>query len=210
MPLVTDFRAAAELNEASYSSGDINKTLHAVIGAWKSGIAKNDQYKAGGSKHYGPGWNKINDVIIQMYPNILKKEGNKNVVDTAVAAKIDAAKVLAAVSGDADVVSYSVSAGAKEEVEVEGTSEADIERLTYEEQLDSLKTAMKLLISNATQAIFISGRGGTGKTQNVEDELQAAGKTDGDGYVKITGTSSTAGLYRILFQHRKEILLLDD
>jgi hypothetical protein len=50
----------------------------------------------------------------------------------------------------------------------------------------------------------------TGKTQNVEDELKAAGKTDGDGYVKITGTASTAGIYRILFQHRKEIILFDD
>jgi hypothetical protein len=50
----------------------------------------------------------------------------------------------------------------------------------------------------------------TGKTQNVEDELHAAGKTDGDGYAKITGTASTAGIYRILFQHRKEILLFDD
>ena len=50
----------------------------------------------------------------------------------------------------------------------------------------------------------------TGKTQNVEDELHTAGKTDGDGFVKITGTASTAGIYRILFQHRKDILLFDD
>lgn len=50
----------------------------------------------------------------------------------------------------------------------------------------------------------------TGKTQNVEDELHAAGKKDGDGYMKITGSASTAGIYRIMFQNRKSILLFDD
>lgn len=50
----------------------------------------------------------------------------------------------------------------------------------------------------------------TGKTQTVEDELHAAGKTDGEGFYKVTGSASTAGIYRILFQHRKEILLFDD
>jgi hypothetical protein len=50
----------------------------------------------------------------------------------------------------------------------------------------------------------------TGKTQNVEDELHAAGKTDGDGYYKVTGSASTAGIYRIMFQNRKNILLFDD
>jgi hypothetical protein len=69
---------------------------------------------------------------------------------------------------------------------------------------------MKLLMSNATNSIYLAGRGGTGKTQNVEDELHAAGKTDGDGFFKVTGSASTAGIYRILFQNRKEILLFDD
>lgn len=50
----------------------------------------------------------------------------------------------------------------------------------------------------------------TGKTQNVEDELHAAGKTDGNGYYKVTGSASTAGIYRVMFQNRKNILLFDD
>lgn len=167
IPMITDFTRVAEINEARYSSGEISKTLTAVIAAWKQGIHMNDQYKAGGSKKFGAGWNMINGLIIKMYPNILQKEGTKNVVNQQVVAKLDAAKILAAVSGDDEVVSYSVQPGQKEEVEVEGTSEADIERLSYEEQLDSLKTAMKLLMQNATQALFISGRGGclAGKTE---------------------------------------------
>ena len=82
--------------------------------------------------------------------------------------------------------------------------------MNYEEQLDALKTGVKLLTNNATNAIFLAGRGGTGKTQTVEDVLAAAGKTDGDGYFKITGSASPPGVYRLLFQHKKEILLFDD
>lgn len=50
----------------------------------------------------------------------------------------------------------------------------------------------------------------TGKTQTVEDMLTAAGKTDGDGYFKITGSATPAGIYRLLFQHKKDIVLFDD
>lgn len=50
----------------------------------------------------------------------------------------------------------------------------------------------------------------TGKTQTVEEMLAAAGKSDGDGYFKITGSATPAGIYRLLFQHRKEIVLFDD
>jgi hypothetical protein len=155
IPMITDFAAVAELNEATYSAGEVSKTLHSVLAAWKQGIHQNDQYKAGGSKKYGAGWNKINGIIVSMYPNILQKQGNKNVVNHEVAAKLDAARILAALSGDEEVVAYSVQSGSKEEVEVDGASDADIDRLTYEEQLDSLKTGMKLLMANATNAIFV-------------------------------------------------------
>ena len=50
----------------------------------------------------------------------------------------------------------------------------------------------------------------TGKTQTIEDMLHAAGKEDGDGYFKITGSATPVGIYRILYTHRKEIILFDD
>lgn len=210
MPMITDFTSVAELNEASYSAGEISKTVSNVINALRQGVSPGDQYKAGGQKHYGPGWGKVNDAIKQLYPNMFQKQGIKVLIDTSIAAKIDSAKVIAVMGGDPDVVSYSVTGGSKEEIEVQGATEEDIERLTYEEQLDSLKTGMKLLMANATNSIYLAGRGGIGKTQTVEDELHAAGKTDGQGFFKVTGSASTAGIYRILFQNRKEILLFDD
>lgn len=210
IPMITDFSAVRELNEASYSSGDIAKTVANVIHALSQGISPGDQHKAGGAKKYGAGWNKVIDAIKQIYPGVFQKQGVKILIDTAAASKIDVNRILAGFGADSEVVAYSTSAGTKEEIEVEGTSEADLDRLTYEEQLDSLKTAMKLLMSNATQQIYLAGRGGTGKTQNVEDELHAAGKTDGNGYYKVTGSASTAGIYRVMFQNRKNILLFDD
>lgn len=210
IPMITDFTAVAALNEASYSSGEIGKTISNVINALKQGVSPSDQYKAGGPKHYGPGWAKVIEAIKSKYPSVLQKRGVKFHVDTSAVSKIDAAKLMAALGSDDDVVSYTTANGSKEEIEVEGTSEADIERLTYEEQLESLQTGMKLLMANATNSIYVQGRGGTGKTQNVEDELHAAGKKDGDGYMKITGSASTAGIYRIMFQNRKSILLFDD
>lgn len=50
----------------------------------------------------------------------------------------------------------------------------------------------------------------TGKTQTVEDTLAAMGKTDGDGFFKISGSISPSGLYRVLFEHRNELILSDD
>jgi hypothetical protein len=112
----------------------------------------------------------INEAIETLYNGVggvFQKQGVKILVDTAAASKIDVNRILAGFGADSDVVAYSTSAGTKEEVEVEGASEADLDRLTYEEQLDSLKTAMKLLMSNATNSLYLAGRGGclAGKTE---------------------------------------------
>jgi hypothetical protein len=50
----------------------------------------------------------------------------------------------------------------------------------------------------------------TGKTQNVEDTLSSLGKSDGKGYFKVSGSISAPGLYRLLFEHKNEIILADD
>lgn len=210
IPMITDFSAVRELNEASYSSGDIAKTVANVIHALSQGISPGDQHKAGGAKKYGAGWNKVIDAIKQIYPGVFQKQGVKILIDTAAASKIDANRILAGFGADSEVVAYSTTAGTKEEIEVEGASEADVERVSYEEQIQNLKTGIKLLVAGATQAIIVQGAGGVGKTQTVEDTLAAMGKTDGDGFFKISGSISPSGLYRVLFEHRNELILSDD
>lgn len=86
----------------------------------------------------------------------------------------------------------------------------DIERIAYEDQLEDLKALIALTVKGASNALFIAGRGGVGKTFTVEETLNKMGLRDGDGYFKQTGSASAAGIYRLLFQHRKDVVLFDD
>ena len=88
--------------------------------------------------------------------------------------------------------------------------EKGLERLTFEQQLDDMRQAVRLLSRNVTNAVFIGGRGGVGKTFNVEEVLDEMGLQDGDGYFKNAGSISAAGLYRLLFKHRNELIMFDD
>lgn len=85
-----------------------------------------------------------------------------------------------------------------------------IERVAYEQQLEDLSILMKLIIKGKSNALFVAGRGGTGKTQTVETELAKAGLQDGDGYYKNTGSASPIGIYGSLFDNKTGIVLFDD
>lgn len=207
IPLVTDFNM---LTEAIYASGELHKTVTNIINALSQGISIADMTKMGGTKKYGPRFPKAVEAIKQNHGNLFHKEGLKHIIDPGKVKQIDAAKVLAYISGGDDAIAFTTSAGGKETVEVDGASEQDIERMTYEESLDALQTGMKLLMSNASNSLWVAGRGGTGKTVTVEKMLKAAGKTDGEGYFKITGSATPSGIYRLMYEHRNDILLFDD
>lgn len=87
---------------------------------------------------------------------------------------------------------------------------AGIERVAYEQQLDDLAILMKLIIKGKSNALFVAGRGGTGKTQTVETELAKAGLQDGGGYYKNTGSASPIGIYGSLYDNKSGIVLFDD
>jgi hypothetical protein len=210
LPMVTDFTQVHTINEANYSSGELKKTVTNIIHALEQGISISDQNKMGGVKKYGPRWNKAIEAIKRNHGNLFTKQGLKHIIEPSQVKKIDTAAVLAYISGGDDVIAFTASAGSKEMVEVDGASEQDIERMTYEESLEALQSGVKLLMANATNGLFLAGRGGVGKTANVEDVLAAAGKSDGQGYYKVAGSASPAGMYRILFEHKDEIILFDD
>jgi hypothetical protein len=67
-----------------------------------------------------------------------------------------------------------------------------------------------MTISGASNALFVSGAGGVGKTFNVEATLGKMGLSDGNGFFKNTGSASAAGIYLAMFLHRDSILLFDD
>jgi hypothetical protein len=116
--------------------------------------------------------------------------------------KIGGVKVAVKKGGSGDTVSTAIPAGIPDG--------KDIEKIAYEDQLDDLKSLITLTVKGASNALFIAGRGGVGKTFTVEEQLAKMGMRDGDGYFKQTGSASAAGIYRLLFQHRKDVVVFDD
>lgn len=101
--------------------------------------------------------------------------------------------------------------GGKKEVFLKTKQEEQIEdRVPFVDSLQHLEGLTTSIIKGAFNALFVAGKGGTGKTQTVERVLESHGLSDGHGYFKNTGSASAAGVYTLLYHHRNEIILFDD
>lgn len=158
---------------------------------------------------------KVLNQIRMDYPSFFEKQGrslvfkgtDKDLEDLKadkdkVVDKIGGVKVQIKKGGSGDTVNTAVPPGVPDG--------KDIEKVAYEDQLEDLKALIALTVKGASNALFIAGRGGVGKTFTVEETLNKLGLRDGDGYFKQTGSASAAGIYRLLFQNRKGIVLFDD
>lgn len=167
--------------------------------------------------NYGSGVSRIIGYLRTTHPysTLFSKDG-RGVVFSGSDADIKAIrnskdKILDDIGG----VKIVVSKGGTKETYFPGAQESaiesvGIEKIAYEIQLEHLKVLMKLIVKGASNALFVAGRGGTGKTQTVESELAKAGLQDGNGYFKNTGSASPYGIYTSLFNNRKGIVLFDD
>ena len=93
----------------------------------------------------------------------------------------------------------------KAEIEVQKS-----ERVAYSDSLEHLEGLVTGIVKGAFNALFVAGKGGTGKTQTVERVLGQHGLSDGQGYFKNTGSASAAGVYTLLYHNRDNIILFDD
>jgi hypothetical protein len=157
---------------------------------------------------------KIFDEIEAQNPAIIKKVGRQYIWKGT---KKDVTKLLSQKSnilGAIGAVSGTIRSGSSKETYAENPQlaeiEADKEKLTYEKQLADLENLIKMTVSGASNALFVAGRGGIGKTYTVEKILSDIGLSDGNGYFKNTGTASAAGIYSLLFKHQNEIVFFDD
>jgi len=161
----------------------------------------------------GPGV-KIFDSLSTAYPSFIEKQGVKYVwVGTPKdlkQIKSEKGKIMARIG----VVSGVVSKGAAKEKYTYSPEVKEIEenreRLSFESQLKDLENLVKLTISGSANALFVSGKGGVGKTHTTEKILADMGLRDGNGYFKNTGSASAAGLYSLLFRYKNDILFFDD
>ena len=157
---------------------------------------------------------KIFDALSAAYPNYIEKQGIKYVwvgkAKDLKQIKAEKGKIMARIG----VVSGTVSKGAAKEKygyspELDEL-EKNQERLSFESQLKDLENLVKLTVSGASNALFVSGKGGVGKTFTTEKILSSLGLRDGNGYFKNTGSASAAGLYSLLFKYKNDIVFFDD
>jgi hypothetical protein len=163
---------------------------------------------------YGVPGVKIFDSLSTAYSNFIEKQGIKYVwVGTKKdlkRIKDEKGKIMARLG----IVSGTITKGPAVEKYVYSPEveeiEADRERLSFEAQLKDLENLVKLTINGAANALFVSGKGGVGKTHTTEKILSGMGLSDGNGYFKNTGSASAAGIYSLLFRYRNDIIFFDD
>jgi hypothetical protein len=157
---------------------------------------------------------KIFDEMEAQNPAIIKKVGRQYIWKGS---KKDEKKLLSQKSNILTAIgatSGTIRSGSAKETYAHDSQldelEANKEKLTYEKQLADLENLIKMTVSGASNALFVAGRGGIGKTFTVEKVLNGMGLSDGNGYFKNTGTASAAGIYSLLFKHQNEIVFFDD
>jgi len=110
--------------------------------------------------------------------------------------------------GAAELVVQKGGSGEEYDVDVELESSG---RVTFSESIQDLEALTQLLIDGGTNAMFVAGKGGTGKTQHVEKVLEKEnGLKQGSGYYRIAGTITPVMLYTFMYKYRDQILLFDD
>lgn len=108
-----------------------------------------------------------------------------------------------------------VTGGGSKEVFLKTSQEEAVEaagsdRVPFGDALEHLEGLVEGTIKGAFNALFVAGKGGTGKTQTVEKVLKRHGMSRGNGYYRIAGSASAAGIYPFLYHHKNDIILFDD
>jgi hypothetical protein len=112
---------------------------------------------------------------------------------------------IASIVSESAIEAILVTSAPKTEVKV------DEPKTEYEKQLDNLDQLIKGVIKqNLSNAFVLCGRGGVGKTHNVEVAISELGLSEGKNYTRIAGTASPVSVYKTLFDYRKAVILFDD
>lgn len=206
IPLNESFELSTQLNEAV----DPNRAFEGVV----SIISSPDFIKYKVWLEWKSIGIKIFDALEAMNPGLIEKTGKKYVwngsakdVKTLLSQKDKVLNQIGTVRGKVSSGSAKETYSHNKEID---EIESQRERLAYTKQLEDLENLIKMTISGASNALFVAGRGGIGKTHTVEKVLQASGLSDGNGYFKNTGTASAAGIYSLLFKYKDDIVLFDD
>jgi hypothetical protein len=190
---------------------DMDEVFYGVLG-----IIQEPNFKKGDvwASYKGAG-GKVFDAIAKTYPELLVKSGTSYVWKGS---KSDVAKIGAKgkeeifnqIGATKAIISKATGNETIKSNPATDKLEKNIEKLSYDRQIVDLERLVIATVTGASNAVFVAGRGGIGKSYTVEKTLASLGLTDGKGYFKNTGTASAAGIYSLLFKHNGSVILFDD
>lgn len=200
-----------EARSSSMSFQDYEKMYDEIVDF----IAEPNFVKSKIYTSYGSPGVKIWDAIERTYSTLIVKQGIKYAwkgkakdITRIKAEKISVLDKIGVVHGTVSRATNKEKYKYSDDVEA---LENDRERLAFEAQLLDLENLVKLTVTGgAANALFVSGKGGVGKTFTTEKILHELGLRDGSGYFKNTGSASAAGIYSLLFRYKNDIIFFDD
>jgi len=195
------------LEEDVVESGDMVDGIIDMLA--QPGFSKSKVYNA----YRSPGYKVINALVAE-YSDVITKQVTKYVFDGSEsdiqAMKNNKERIMKTAGITAGTVT-AVSSPEKIAPDADTVRvEENWERIAFEQQLKDLRNLIRLVLGGASNGLFVAGRGGIGKTWNVEEELKEAGLSDGNGYHSTPAGVSTAGLYNLLFRYQHDLLVFDD
>lgn len=81
---------------------------------------------------------------------------------------------------------------------------------SMQEKFKYIHDIVQMVVDGVNPSAMITGRPGIGKTFLVKDTLKKAKLKEGEDYLFVSGHSSAFGLYRLLYEHQDEFIVLDD
>lgn len=116
------------------------------------------------------------------------------------------------VSEDEEVVTSKVPSETKEADKkvIKAQKEVEYEFQNPEEIFEDLETYINMVIDGDMYSLLLTGQAGVGKTFLVTKTLNERGLERNKDYFKITGKTTAAGMYMLLYQHNGKMLLFDD
>ena len=167
-------------------------------------------YKTTGKKIWEELVNRYPDDIINVGTAsraLWSYQGNRSSAKKMRDDKESILRAIGAVKVSVSAVSGSENYPGSEPAELVGQ---DLKRLTFEEQLKDMSNLIKMTLRGASNACFIAGRGGIGKSYTTEQILAEGGLTDGNGYHLNKASVSASGLYDLLFENMHGLVVFDD
>ena len=101
-------------------------------------------------------------------------------------------------------------------------------RFTVARRFEMMESITEMVINGYQRAMIVSGCGGTGKTYNIMNKIYEHGLTEVEAdinsddvvidesfdcntnYIKVTGATSPTGLYRLLYENKNSMIIMDD